>query len=313
MTESITRFEDLWEKVYCNPCESSFTDDYLTHISTDVHLENVSLAETKGRDEDLVLFYPQVVGEMTSVKNATEKSSSLLRESQHRDLSNNTARRPSMEGPPNYGSRVPGGDNAQPLYAEDLVFRILCPNDKVDMVVGKSDAFMEMLWVIIGVQVKLADLAVGSDEKILIISSDEGPHDKLLAPAQKALLHIQTRILGRVPKKEDLITTRLLLSSGEKDGFLAETKQMTGADIRFLPRENFPQFASANEEVLQVCCLCQTITLATELLYSIVGGFVAARTALVEVTFRLRSCHRFQGFFPKDAQPPAPAKEHTTS
>lgn len=88
----------------------------------------------------------------------------------------------------------------------------------------------------------------------------QGPDDELF-PAQEALLHIQTRILDLVPEKENIITTRLLLSAGEigcldgRDGFLSETKKMTGADIQILPRESLPQFVSGNDELVQVCCL----------------------------------------------------------
>lgn len=110
----------------------------------------------------------------------------------------NLTRRQSMDGP-NYGPRLPGGlnnsrsfshgsrpsgyvndtgaslvpDNAQSLYAEDLVFRILCPNSKVDNVIGQSDGFMELLQNEIGVDVRVADRVAGSDEQIIIISSDE--------------------------------------------------------------------------------------------------------------------------------------------
>ncbi|KAL4557190.1 hypothetical protein LXL04_035362 [Taraxacum kok-saghyz] len=254
---------------------------------------------------------------------------------------NNMPRRPPMDVPNNYPSRLPNNgrsfnhasrqssyvndtganplsDNSQSLYPEDLVFRILCPNNKVDSVVGQSDGFMELLQNEIGVDVKVADLVVGSDEQIIIVSSEEvlvfllslylsyeqelrskdayfncqGPDDELF-PAQEALLHIQTRILDLVPEKENIITTRLLLSAGEigcldgRDGFLSETKKMTGADIQILPRENLPQFVSVNDELVQI-----------------VGEIKAAREALVEVTLRLRS-YIFQGFFQKDSQPPA--------
>ncbi|XP_076930386.1 RNA-binding KH domain-containing protein RCF3-like [Bidens hawaiensis] len=207
--------------------------------------------------------------------------------------SNNMIHRSSMDGP-NYGSRLPAAlngsrnfnhgprasgygndigaspvpDNAQYLYAEDLVFRILCPNNKVDNVIGQSNGLMDLLQNEIGVQVRVADRVDGSDEQIIIVSSDEGPNDDLF-PAQEALLHIQTRILDLVPDKENIITTRLLLSAGEvgcldgRDGFLGDTKKMTGADIQILPRENLPQFVSVNEELVQVFCLplilCQTL------------------------------------------------------
>ncbi|KAF5810182.1 putative K domain-containing protein [Helianthus annuus] len=224
---------------------------------------------------------------------------------------NNIIRRQSMDGN-NYGPRLSGGlnnsrsfsqgsrpsgyvndtaaDNAQSLYAEDLVFRILCPSSKVDSVIGQSDGFMELLQNEIGVEVRVADRVAGSDEQIIIISSEEGPDDDLF-PAQEALLHIQTRILDLVPEKENFITTRLLLSAGEiacldaRDGFLAETKKMTGADIQILPRDNLPQFVSVNDELVQI-----------------VGEIRAAREALVELTLRLRS-YIFQGLFQKDGQP----------
>nr|XP_043616680.1 RNA-binding KH domain-containing protein RCF3 [Erigeron canadensis] len=228
---------------------------------------------------------------------------------------NNMNRRPSMDGP-NYGSRFPGGlnnsrsfnqgsrpsgyandtgaspmsDNAQSVYPEDIVFRILCPKDKVDSVIGQSDGFMELLQNEIGVEVKVTDLVAGSDEQIITISSDEGPDDELF-PAQEALLHIQTRILDLVPDKENVITTRLLLSAGEtgcldgRDGFISEMKKLTGADIQIIPRENIPQFVSANDELVQI-----------------VGEIKGAREALVEVTLRLRS-YLFGGLFQKDNQP----------
>ncbi|XP_076919043.1 RNA-binding KH domain-containing protein RCF3-like [Bidens hawaiensis] len=227
--------------------------------------------------------------------------------------SNNMIHRSSMDGP-NYGSRLPAGwngsrsfnhgsrasgygndivaspvpDNAQSLYAEDLVFRILCPNNKVDNVIGQPNGLMDLLQNEIGVEVRVADRVVGTDEQIIIVSSDEGPDDDLF-PAQEALLHIQTRILDLVPDNENIITTRLLLSAGEvgcldgRDGFLTDTKKMTGADIQILPRETLPQNVSVNEELVQI-----------------VGEIKAAREALIEVTLRLRSY-----LFQKDGQPSA--------
>lgn len=305
-------------------------------METKTHIRVLPRDHTIPRCVEMSEEIVQVVGEMGSVKNAVEIISSRLRESQHRDRThfhgrlqspdrffpeddfmhhpNNMPRRPPMDGPNNYGSRLPNNgrnfnhpsrqstyvndtgasplsDNAQSLYAEDLVFRILCPNNKVDSVVGQSDGFMELLQNEIGVDVKVADLVVGSDEQIIIISSEEGPDDELF-PAQEALLHIQTRILDLVPEKDNIITTRLLLSAGEigcldgRDGFLSETKKMTGADIQILPRSNVPQFVSVNDELVQI-----------------VGEIKAAREALVEVTLRLRS-YIFQGFFQKDAQIP---------
>ena len=108
---------------------------------------------------------------------------------------NNMSRRSSMDGS-TFGSRMsttnyrgnnysphPSGfieagtapmtDSTQPLYAEDLVFQILCPIDKVDSVFGESDGIVDLLQNEIGVDVKVADLVSGSDEQIITISSEE--------------------------------------------------------------------------------------------------------------------------------------------
>lgn len=225
---------------------------------------------------------------------------------------NNGPRRSSVEGPP-YGSRAmsfsaSNRNNSYGLRAsshdleiphmpehpqipfEDLVFRILCPNDKVDSVVGESDGIVDLLQNEIGVDVKISDHVAGSDERVIIISSDEGPDDELF-PAQEALLHIQTRIVDLVPESDNIVTTRLLVPSTEVrclvevNGLLSEIKNSTGADVEVLPRDKVPAVISETDELVQI-----------------VGEIKAAREALVEVTRRLRS-YLYQDTFRKDMPP----------
>ncbi|KAL7183565.1 hypothetical protein ACSBR2_025877 [Camellia fascicularis] len=230
---------------------------------------------------------------------------------------NNTPRRMSVDGS-SFGSRLPAGlasgrsnnyvshpsgytiesgdtpvdDDVQPFSVEDLVFRILCPIDKVDSVVGESDGIIELLQNEIGVDVKVSDPVAGSDEQIIIISSDEGPDDELF-PAQEALLHIQTRIVDLVLEKENIITTRLVVPSGNvgclegRDGSLSEMRRLTGANIQILPREELPVCVSGTDELVQI-----------------VGEIKAAREALVEVTARLRS-YVYGDFFQRDMPSPS--------
>ena len=113
-------------------------------------------------------------------------------------MNNNTSRRTSLDGS-TFGSRLSAGmasgrsnnypsrssghaiesgaapavDNAQPFYGEDLVFQILCPIGKVDSVIGESDGIIELLQNEIGVDIKVADPVTGSDELIIIVSSEE--------------------------------------------------------------------------------------------------------------------------------------------
>lgn len=104
---------------------------------------------------------------------------------------NNTPRRTSGDG---FGSRLsgrsnnynprssgyemelgsaPSADNAHLFSGDDLVFQILCPIDKVGRVVGESDGIIELLQTEVGVDVKVADPVAGSNEQIIIISSEE--------------------------------------------------------------------------------------------------------------------------------------------
>ncbi|KAH7845929.1 hypothetical protein Vadar_007618 [Vaccinium darrowii] len=186
---------------------------------------------------------------------------------------------------------APSADNAQLFSGDKLVFQILCPIDKVDSVVGESDGIIELLQNKVGVDVKVADPVAGSNEQIIIISSEEGPDDELF-PAQEALLHIQTRIVDLVSEQENIITTRLVVPSDDigclqgRDGSLAEIRRLTGANIQILHREELPVCVSGTDDVVQI-----------------VGEINASRKALVEVTSRLRS-HKYQEFFPKDMLPP---------
>lgn len=59
------------------------------------------------------------------------------------------------------------------FFGEDLLFRILCPINKVESVMGESDGIIEMLRGDIGVEVTVTDPLPGSAERIIIISSDE--------------------------------------------------------------------------------------------------------------------------------------------
>ncbi|GMJ06357.1 Enhanced Stress Response 1, regulator of CBF gene expression 3, SHINY 1 [Hibiscus trionum] len=233
---------------------------------------------------------------------------------------NNSSRKSSMDGSfgsqmstmnyrgNNYSSRpsgfiesgpAPMADSGRPLYGEDLVFRILCPIDKVDSVFGAPDGIVDLLQNEIGVDVKVADPVAGSDEQIITISSEEGPDDELF-PAQEALLHIQTQIVDLVPDKDNIVTTRLLIPSSEtrcldgRDGSLSEMKRLTGANIQILSREELPSCVSGPNEIVQI-----------------VGEIKAARDALVEITSRLRSYLYRE--FSQDPPPPAPPITATAS
>ncbi|XP_047150977.1 RNA-binding KH domain-containing protein RCF3 [Vigna umbellata] len=197
---------------------------------------------------------------------------------------------------------APVADDVQGYYGEELVFRVLCPVERVDRIIGESGGIVEFLQNEVGVDVKVTDPVGGSDEQIVIITSEEGPDDELF-PAQEALLHIQTRIVDLILDKDNTITTRLVVPSSEiecldgKDASLSEIRRLTGANIQILPRDELPPCVAKTDELVQI-----------------VGEIKAARDAVVEVTSRLRS-YLYRDFFQRDIVPQVslPGEEASSS
>ncbi|KAL5075503.1 hypothetical protein RYX36_014487 [Vicia faba] len=185
----------------------------------------------------------------------------------------------------------PVADDGQPVY-EALVFRILCPVDRVDRIVGESDGIMGLLQNEVGVNVKVADPVGGSDEQMVIITSDEGP-DNSMFPAQEALLHIQTCIADLVLDRDNIITTRLVVPRRDiecldgSNASLSEIGRLTGASIQRLPREELPPCVANTDELVQI-----------------VGEIKEARDAVLDVTSRLRS-YVYRDFSQRDTVPPS--------
>ncbi|PKA46593.1 KH domain-containing protein [Apostasia shenzhenica] len=192
-------------------------------------------------------------------------------------------------------------DSLQSFSYEVLVFRILCPNDKAEAIFSFSNGVMDMLQTDIGVDVSVADPVEGSSERIIIITSDEGPDDELF-PAQEALLHVQTHISDLGPDKDNIITTRLLVSASElscledKDGSLSDIQRLTCANVQILPKEDLPLCAFETDELIQI-----------------VGEIRAARKALLHVTEKIRSYLYRDISSPKETLPPSiPVPRHSS-
>ncbi|MQL89891.1 hypothetical protein Taro_022480 [Colocasia esculenta] len=196
----------------------------------------------------------------------------------------------------------PATNHTQSILYEELIFRILCTNDKAESIMGDSAGILEMLHVDVGVDVHLTDPVPGSDERIIIITSEEGPNNDLF-PAQEALLHIQSHIVDLGPDKDNIITTRLLVSASEvgclegRDGTIYDFKRLTNANVQILPREDIPPCVLGTDEVVQI-----------------VGEIRAAREALVQITGKLRSYLYRDSSSPKDLPlPPISTPAHSDS
>lgn len=152
----------------------------------------------------------QVVGDGNCVKKAVAIISDRLKESLHRDRGPLRGRMNSPEHRISQDEEYLGGAQQIPVYEEpygrpdqirnnvsmeppgyefdsnggkinehpeipydDIIFRILCPNEKANSLVGTRDGIIEMLQADVGVDVRLTDIIAGSDERIIIITSRE--------------------------------------------------------------------------------------------------------------------------------------------
>ncbi|KAL2635219.1 hypothetical protein R1flu_006698 [Riccia fluitans] len=165
-----------------------------------------------------------------------------------------------------------------PPVDEELVFRILCPNEKIGSVIGKGGSIIRNLREDTGARIKVADPIPGSDERVIIISANEHPDDNI-SPAQEAVLHVQSRIVDLGSDQDGVITTRLLVPSnqigcllGRGGSIIADMRKATRANIRILAKDQLPRCALETDELVQI-----------------VGDIRVAREALIQITTRLRS------------------------
>ncbi|MCO5612669.1 hypothetical protein L7F22_066938 [Adiantum nelumboides] len=160
---------------------------------------------------------------------------------------------------------------------DELVFRLLCPNDKIGGIIGRGGNVIRSLQEDTGVRIKVLDPVTGSAERIVVISSVERPDDDI-SPAQEALLHLQNKMADLGSDEDAVITSRLLVPSdlvgcllGKGGSVITEIRRSTRANIRILGKDDLPKCALPSDELVQI-----------------VGVIQVAREALIQVTGRLR-------------------------
>lgn len=83
------------------------------------------------------------------------------------------------------------------------------------------------------------------------------PDERICAP-QDAVLRVQTRIFRAAPESK-AVTAKVIVSAhqigcilGKGGAVISEMRKSTGAYIRILGKDQTPQYAAENEEVVQV-------------------------------------------------------------
>lgn len=162
------------------------------------------------------------------------------------------------------------------VLEEDVMFRMLCSNDRVGIIIGKGGIIIRTLQSETGASIKVADANNDSDERIIVISARENSEMKG-SVAQDAVLRVHSRLVEGVDKGS-LVPARLLVPAqqigcllGKGGSIIAEMRRTTGANIRIFSKEQVPKCAQPNDEVVQV-----------------IGTIHSVQDALFHITSRIR-------------------------
>ncbi|KAJ0984180.1 hypothetical protein J5N97_002536 [Dioscorea zingiberensis] len=190
---------------------------------------------------------------------------------------------PNMHGPdfqyrgysPNTGIDSPMSSHRK-VFEEEVVFRMLCPNDKVGSIIGKAGSIVRGFQNETGSSIKVAETVPDSDERVIVISARENSEFKH-SPAQDGVLRIFSR-LSEAEMGSSTLSARLLVHSqqigcllGKGGAIISEMRRATGANIRIFLKEHVPKCAQPNDEVVQV-----------------IGNFQSVHDALLHITGRIR-------------------------
>lgn len=230
----------------------------------------------------------QITGGFSAVRRALLSVSSCLQDNSRVDLVNPSTLKFSGMSQNGTGYHTPeqfsrssgvesAGINHRMVLEEEVVFKVLCPVDKVGNLIGKGGSIIRVMQTETGASIKVADSASDLEERIVVISARENLEQRH-SPAHEALMRVQGRIAEIGFEPGAAVVSRLLVHArhmsclfGNGGSLIAELRRVTGAGIRIFPREQSPKYGSHPEEVLQV-----------------IGSMPSVQDALFQISCRLR-------------------------
>ncbi|KAJ8442504.1 hypothetical protein Cgig2_022387 [Carnegiea gigantea] len=175
----------------------------------------------------------------------------------------------------------------------EFSIKILCSASKIGGVIGKGGINVRQLEQETGTSIHVEDPSASSEERIIRVSAFEtlrNPRSQTI----DAILLLQNKV-SEVSEK-GTITTRLLVPSskvgcllGQGGSIINEMRRRTQADIRVYSKDEKPEFASEDEELVQVS-----------------GSFAVAKDAMGEIASRLRARCLRDGSTGAESAPPRP-------
>ncbi|KGN43749.1 KH domain-containing protein HEN4 [Cucumis sativus] len=167
---------------------------------------------------------------------------------------------------------------------QDVVFKILCANDRIGGVIGKGGTIVRALQNESGATVSVGPSVTGCDERLISITASENIESRY-SPAQKAVVLVFSRSVDvaiekwqESSSKGSPVVARLVVPSNQvgcvlgKGGvIISEIRKVTGTNIRIISSDQVPNCAAESDEIVQIS-----------------GEFSNVQDALYNVTGRLR-------------------------
>ncbi|XP_062143606.1 RNA-binding KH domain-containing protein RCF3-like isoform X2 [Alnus glutinosa] len=168
---------------------------------------------------------------------------------------------------------------------QEVVFRMLCSGHAAGCVIGKKGTVVRALQNEAGASISFSSPLTESRDRVVTISAWENL-ESAYSPAQNAVVLVFCRIIEGVIGKGNLsgwsegrpVTAKLLVSSdlvaflsGNNGKVLSEMREVTGADILILERDQILDCALVNDVVVQIT-----------------GEYKSVQNALFQVTGSLR-------------------------
>ncbi|KAJ8452932.1 hypothetical protein Cgig2_014695 [Carnegiea gigantea] len=169
---------------------------------------------------------------------------------------------------------------------QEIVFKILCSNDRVGGVIGRGGSIVKALQERAGATISVGASIADCDERVVTITSTEDVESRY-SPAQRAVALVFSRSvdagvengLEAGLKKDSSIIARLLVPSnqvgcllGRGGAIISEMRKAARVGIHVLRGDQVPKCASEDDEVVEIS-----------------GHFVNVQDALFQVTSRLRN------------------------
>eukprot|EP00252_Welwitschia_mirabilis_P000304 TRINITY_DN10340_c0_g1_i2.p1 TRINITY_DN10340_c0_g1~~TRINITY_DN10340_c0_g1_i2.p1 ORF type:complete len:409 (-),score=88.80 TRINITY_DN10340_c0_g1_i2:423-1649(-) len=174
------------------------------------------------------------------------------------------------------GSRTGRRDDSEAI---EFSIQMLCKKEKIGGVIGKGGRVIKQLRNESGANIKVEDQVPNCDERVIVISCNERADDTT-SPTLDAVLKLQ--VLANESGEDEMeneVTTRLLVPTnqigcilGKGGSIITELRKKTRAAIRIMSKDDLPECASQDVELVQI-----------------VGEIQVARDALIQITRKLRT------------------------